>query len=72
MCFVLLVFTPLLILYFRVFIFSNFKLKKQKAGSYLVHSLSFFDIDLLPNQNLIAACAAANRAIGTRKGEQET
>ena len=24
------------------------------------------------NQNLIAACAAANRAIGTRKGEQET
>ena len=51
---------------------SDFKLKKQKTGSYLVHSLSFFDINFLPNQNLIAACAAANRAIGTRKGEQET
>ena len=26
----------------------------------------------LPDQSLIAACAAAKRAIGTRKGEQDT
>lgn len=32
----------------------------------------FFLISFLLYQNLIAACAAANRAIGTRKGEQET
>ena len=48
------------------------RVKKQKTGSYLVHSLSFFLISFLLYQNLIAACAAANRAIGTRKGEQET
>ena len=54
------------------------RLKKETEG--IPHILLFFLVFIknllylryVLYQNLIAACAAANRAIGTRKGEQET
>jgi len=40
--------------------------KKLTTGNYLVRPASIFSSALAP------ACAAANRAVSTRKGEQET
>lgn len=50
-----------------VFFILDLILKSQEMA-YFENKLFFFP----PRGNLIAACAAARRAIGTRYGEQET